>query len=103
MFLREIYNPPCPAASRFAEVLELQDPVPEDVYDLGIAPARDPVHLRSVEVHVPVQPQGGLVVVYEPQKRLETHVRGILTVAEAEGRGVGDEDLRVRPPGEPAA
>ena len=51
--------------------LQLQDPVPEDVYDLGPAPLRDPLHLRPVEVHVPVQPQGGFVAVYEPQERLE--------------------------------
>src|SRR5215216_2248197 len=47
--------------------LQLQDPVPEDVYDLGLAPARDSLHLRPVEVHVPVQPQGGFVAIYEPQ------------------------------------
>src|SRR3712207_3026252 len=103
MLLREIYNPPRPATSRVAEVLHFQDPVPVDVHDLGTTPARNPLHLRPVEVHVPVQPQGGLVTVYEPQERLESYVGGVLVVPEAEGRGVGDEDLRIRTSEEAAA
>src|SRR3712207_1047667 len=91
MVLREIYNPPCPVASQGADVLQLQDLVPEDVYDLGLASMRHPLPLRPVEVHVPVQPQGGLVAVYEPEEGPEADVGLVLAVAEAEGRGVGDE------------
>src|SRR5918998_5342618 len=95
-FLRRIYNPPPRTTRRLAEVLQLQDPVPEDVYDLGLSSVRDPLSFRPMEVHVPVQPQGGLVAVYEPQERLEAHVGGVVAVAEPEGRGMGDEDLRRR-------
>src|SRR5918999_5135792 len=102
-FLRRIYNPPPRTTRRLAEVLQLQDPVPEDVYDLGLSSVRDPLSFRPVEVHVPVHPQGRLVAVHEPQERLEAHVRGVLAVAESEGRGVGDEDLRYRASDEAAA
>src|SRR5215210_5158044 len=80
--------------------LHFQEQVSEGVYDLGLSSVRDPLSFRSVQVHVPVQPQGGFVAVYEPQKRLEAYMGGILAVAEAEGRGVADEDLRRRPAGE---
>src|SRR5919202_543759 len=103
MILREIYNPPRASTSQSTEFLQLQDPVPEDVDDLGLAPARDPLHLRAVEVHVPVHPQGRLVAVYEPEERLEAYVGEVLLVAYAEGRGVGDEDLRRRASDEAAA
>src|SRR5918994_2554231 len=102
MVLREIYNQPLPTTRPPRKVLHLDDPVPEDVYDLGSAPVRDPLLVGSVQVLVPVQPQGGLVAVYEVQERLEADVGLVLGVAEAEGRGVGDEDLRSLSPGEPA-
>lgn len=39
-----------------AAPLHLQDAVSEDVYDLRLAPVRDPLALRPVQVDVPVQP-----------------------------------------------
>src|SRR5918992_5437412 len=103
MVLRRIYMPP-PATTRpVTQVLHLDDPVAEDVYNLRVAPARDPPSLRPVQVDVAVQPRGGPVAVYEPEKRLEADVGVVLLVAESEGRGVGDEDARPRASEEPAA
>src|SRR5215208_6710984 len=102
MFLRGIYNQPSPTTRPPANVLYLDDPVPEHVDDLGLTPAHYPLAFRPVEMDVSVQPQGGLVAVYEPEEGLEAYVGLVLGVAEAERRGVGDEYTRCRPSGEPA-
>src|SRR5215218_1027849 len=102
MFLRGIYNQPSPTTRPPANVLYLDDPVPEHVDDLGLTPAHYPLALRPVKMDVSVQPQGGLVAVYEPEEGLEAYVGLILGVAEAERRGVGDEYARYRTSGEPA-
>ena len=98
MVLRGIYNQPPRTTRPPAKVSHLDDPVPEDVDDLGLTPAHYPLALRPAEVNVPVQPQGGLVAVYEPEEGLEAYVGLVLGVAEAERRGVGDEYTRYRRP-----
>src|SRR5215204_6459621 len=102
MILRRIYIPLLRTTRPQAKVLHLDDPVSEDVHDLGLTPAHHPLALRPVEMDVSVQPQGGLVAVYEPEEGLEAYVGLILGVAEAERRGVGDEYARYRTSGEPA-
>src|SRR5918994_7511605 len=102
MVFRGIYNQPPRTTRPPANASHLDDPVPEDVDDLGLTPAHYPLALRPVEVNVPVQPQVGLVAVYEPEEGLEAYVGLILGVAEAERRGVGDEYARCRTSGEPA-
>jgi hypothetical protein len=85
------------------EVLHIDDSVSEDVHDFCLASTHNPLALRPVEMDVPVQPQGGLVTVYEAQERREADVGWVLVVAEPEGRGVADKDARFRPSGEFAA
>jgi thiol-disulfide isomerase/thioredoxin len=63
--------------------LDLQDAVSEDVQDLRPAPVRDPTHFGPVQVDVAVQPEKGLVAVYQIEERLEAYVRLILGVAES--------------------
>src|ERR671916_182271 len=58
--------------------LDLQDAVPEDVQDLRLAPAGDPAPLGPVQVDVAVQPERGLVAVYETEERLEACVSLVL-------------------------
>src|SRR3712207_7012746 len=81
---RKIYIPPLVTTRPLTRVLYLDDPVSEHVHDLRLAPSRDPPSFGPVQVHVPVQPQAGLVAVYEPQERLEADVSVVLVVAEAE-------------------
>jgi hypothetical protein len=69
--------------------------MPEDVYYLGFSPCDDPLLVRPVQVHVPVQPQGRLVAVYEVNERLEAYMGVVLAVPEAERRGVGHEYPRL--------
>src|SRR5919107_377320 len=95
MVLRGIYNQPPRTTRTPAKVSHFDDPVPEDVDDLGLTPANYPLALWSVEVNVPVQPQGWLVAVYEPDEGLEAYVGLVLGVAEAERRGEGDDVVKV--------
>ena len=67
-----------------------------DVDDLGVSFLSDPLLIRPIEMHVPVQPQGRMVPVDEVEERFEAYVGHILLVPETERRGVGGEDTWLR-------
>ena len=78
------------------EKLHVEDSVAVDVDDLGVSFLSDPLLIRPIEMHVPVQPQGRMVPVDEVEERFEAYVGHILLVPETERRGVGGEDAWLR-------